>query len=168
MDKLIIIRSLPGGGKSFLANELRNSSIDPYNCSVHETDEKFMRYEAQDDGPDRWIYRFDPSKLGEYHQQNLTDAIHSMASGCPLVIVPNTNTTFMEMRPYIIAAHLLKYEVEIMEPSTEWRYDAQLCFAKNTHSVPLESIQRMRARWESTETCLAKMNNLIKTLQEFS
>jgi hypothetical protein len=38
--------------------------------------------------------------------------------------------------------------VEILEPETEWKYDAQELFKKNTHGLPMDAIQSMLQRLE--------------------
>jgi hypothetical protein len=56
-----------------------------------------------------------------------------------------------ECQAYCELAHSLKIEWEILEPQTKWRNDAQQCFEKNTHGVPLTTIERMLKDWESTK-----------------
>lgn len=167
--KLIILRSLPEAGKSTTAKLL--SDANPFDdTEIHSTDDFYMRY-VECHLPDdkfryEWKYVFDGSKLREYHFRNLCAAIESMTHGINLVIVDNTNTTFDEMKKYCIAAIILGYEIQLIEPETEWRYDVEECYKRNTHGVPLETIQKMRNRWETTEACYAKIEFLKNAIGE--
>lgn len=160
--KLIILRSLPGAGKTTTAKLL--SDGNPYDdTQIHSTDRFFMCYNIEDRD---WEYKFDGSKLGEYHESNLKNTIDSMCLGYSQVIVDNTNIRFVDFKSYVLAAIILGYEIELIEPETEWRYNVEECYKRNTHEVPLETIQKMRDRWETTETCYAKIEFLKNTIGE--
>ena len=40
-----------------------------------------------------------------------------------------------------------------------WKYNVAECFKRNSHNVPLTSIENMWSRWETTESCLAKIGD---------
>ena len=144
MNKLTLIRSIPGGGKTTLALKLAR--------------EKGGVCVAADD--------FFTDAIGEYHwNPSFVGTAHKYCIGVTFyhlfrdfdVFVHNTFTTWKEIEPYAEAAKAGGFELEIIEPSTEWRYDVNECFKRNSHRVPLEAIQRMRDRWESTESIVAKL-----------
>ena len=124
--KLVIIRGLPGSGKSTMAKTLALVGYRHF-----EADQYFER-----DG----AYRFDPEKLKEAHAWCLLQAKHCMLQGKDCV-VSNTFTKLWEMKPYIDLARALDAEIQIIVASGKW---------KNVHNVPEEVIERMRARWESS------------------
>ena len=141
MKKAIILRGLPGSGKSTIAAILAMgaaaSEKNPHSSSeVHSTDDYF--YEGDK-------YRFDPSKLGEYHSANLGAFIYSCKKGVPMVILDNTCTQHWEYEKYVEAAESHGYQVHIIAVGD---FDVDKCFERNTHGVPKESIQKMKERWE--------------------
>lgn len=131
--ELILMRGVSGSGKSTLAWTL----CPP--AQVFSTDDLFMV------GGE---YRFDPSKLGEYHAENQRRVEWAMQEQWPVVCVDNTNTQIWEMVPYVNLADTYGYHVRIVEANTPWRFDADVLAEKNTHGVPREAIKRMIARYE--------------------
>lgn len=136
MKKLILMRGLPGSGKSFLGKQLAKQAAD---TKIYSTDDLFMV---------NGEYRFNPAKLGKFHKENQLRVEHAMGKGISLIIVDNTNTQLWEMRPYIKMAKKFGYLIECVIPETAWAFDAEECAKKNTHGVPLDAIKRMLARFE--------------------
>jgi|TARA_R110000850_G_scaffold14075_4_gene45247 NEDD4-binding protein 2 len=135
-----ILRGLPGSGKSMIAKNLRDSHT---HARVFSTDRFFMV-----DGE----YQFDPSKLGEYHTQNLAQATHFMEKGKKyssdiLCIIDNTNTQHWEYEKYEEVAKENGFMVQVI--TVEWNInDIPLYAERNSHGVPEEAIYRMAERWE--------------------
>lgn len=153
--KLIVVRGIPSSGKSTLVDKiLRESYKDEYiyNVSIHSTDYFWMR-------PDG-TYDFNPKLLGQAHDWNFQECCLAIEHGFPVVIVDNTNTMYKEFSRYVEYAINNGYDVEIKEPETTWKFDVEECFKRNTHNVPKEAIQRMLDRWESTESCLEKIEKI--------
>ena len=126
----IILRAIPGSGKSTFASKLRQSAeAIGLTCAVHSSDEKFMV------GGE---YHFDIAKLGQYHRQNLYDFTVSMSNHINIVICDNTNVKASDYRPYIDIAKEAGYQTATVSfiPS-----DAQLHFSRNIHDVPIDVIQ---------------------------
>lgn len=158
--ELILIRSLPGAGKTFLANELRHNLEDENYCVAHfETDQLFYI-----DGK----YKWNPKYLKEYHRRTYMRAHDAMADGMThYVICSNTFTTFKEMQNYILAALIWNYNVVFMEPDTPWAWNVEECAKRNSHGVPLETIQKMKDRYEDTAQCEIKLTQLQLLLRKF-
>ncbi len=134
-----ILRGLVGTGKSMLAKNLRDSYT---NGAIFSTDNLFMV-----DGE----YQFDPSKLGEYHAENLRQATYFMKkrqnSSDAICVIDNTNTQHWEYEKYVEAAKEHGFRVQVI--SIDWdAKDIPLYAERNTHGVPVEAIQRMADRWE--------------------
>lgn len=136
MKKVIILRGIPGSGKSFYAKKLLEealfqmkdlSSVGMGICSADYYFEKSGEY------------KFDPSKLGEAHAECFRFFIDSLNHGNDLTIVDNTNTTALEIAPYIQGAMAFGYEYEIIYIHC----DVDVAFKRQTHDVPLNTMKRM-------------------------
>uniref|UniRef100_A0A915PQD5 Smr domain-containing protein n=1 Tax=Setaria digitata TaxID=48799 RepID=A0A915PQD5_9BILA len=144
---MIIMRGIPGSGKSSLASDL----VAGTNGAVFNTDKYFMQ---------NGIYQFDPAKLEEYHQKNWKDAKDAIQNGVKPVIIDNTNIFIAHMKPYVTLAVKNLYEIYFVEPETEWKKNAKECARRNAHSVPEEKISYMVECFEEVE-----LSDLIKPTQ---
>lgn len=124
MIELLLIRGLPGSGKTTMAKKY--AEVGYVHC---EADQYFER-----DG----VYKFDPAKLHAAHDDCLRRTVAAMDAGHP-VVVANTFTRRWEMGPYLKAAKKRGINVRIIEATGNW---------PNVHGVPEDAIERMRARWE--------------------
>jgi hypothetical protein len=122
MNKIIIIRGLPGSGKTTLAKELAIK----YGIHHHEAD----RYFTDSSG----VYRFDPVQIGAAHsccQRLVSRSLYQKG----ICIVANTFTTKREIDPYIEMADMYL----IINCNGEW---------ESVHAVPKATLEKMRNRWE--------------------
>ena len=130
---LIIMRGISGSGKSTLAKELGQNGI------IFSTDDFFMK---------NGKYMFDPKKIGEAHQWNLNRAIQAMQQEISPIVIDNTNTQAWEAKKYVEEGKKRGYKIEVREPNTPWKFDAEELAKRNTHGVPKASIEKMLNRWE--------------------
>lgn len=122
-----IVRGLPGSGKSLGANQL--------SCThMVSADFYFMR---------GMEYKFDPTKIGEAHAQCKRNFIYAitenMESAFGSIVVDNTNTTVLEMAPYVEIAMAFGYDVKIVE----FQCSVETSMKRNTHGVPESAIRYM-------------------------
>ena len=67
-----------------------------------------------------------------------------------------------------LKAQRLKYKVEILEPSTPWKFDCEELARRNVHGVPFIKILKMLGRYErdiTVESILA--SSLPATRQKY-
>ena len=152
IKQMIIVRGLPGSGKSLIAEQYKQKHKD--SCFVCATDEYWVR-------PDN-IYDFNILLLGNSHVWNRkrVEEILKREKKSPwdtLIVVDNTNVNFGEIRPYAVIAKKHKLPLLILEPKTKWRYDVAECFNRNTHGVPYATILKMYHNWEPTELVMSKL-----------
>jgi predicted kinase len=145
--KLVIVSGLPGSGKSTLAEKIGGK--------IFTTDDFFMV-----DGE----YRFDYKFISAAHKWNLGRAARAIFEGEALIVVPNTNLQDWELLPYVEVATDAGYEIEILEPKTKWKNDVQECANRNTHGVPLATIEKMAAKKETVKQMKESITNKLSRL----
>ena len=129
--KVIIVRGLPGSGKSTWT---QNNCPDAYVCSA----DKFFEREGE--------YKFNPSLLPHAHAACMGAFIEALREERPLVVVDNTNVTKIEIAPYISVAQAFGYEVEIIY--VQKKHSIQKLVERNIHKIPYRSVENMESRWE--------------------
>lgn len=139
---LILIRGLPGSGKSSLATSILKACLpnaEPTN-HIHSTDRFFLR---------KGVYTFDSSLLSDAHAWNQKNVDRKMSMGLKPIIVDNTNTQLWEMKSYLGMAVKHKYKIRVIDMSTRWSLNINELKKKNQHNVPKVNIENMLLRYES-------------------
>jgi len=134
---LYIMRGLPGSGKSTLSEHLGEGGV------ILASDDFFMV-----DGE----YRFDKDKLKEAHPWNWGRVENAMKQHISPIVADSTNVESWEMRPYVELALKYGYNIEIKEPQTPWKFNAEELAKRNTHGVPLHKIQESIEEWDHDPT----------------
>lgn len=137
----IVLRGLPGSGKSYLAQQLVEDSVqsDP-SSHIVSADDFFIR---------NGKYYYDRSRISEAHDSSQKLFCKRASSGYSPLIVDNTNTKYWEMACYLQMAIQYSYHIEIMEPTTPWRFNPIKLAQTNKHRVPLDRIQIMKENYET-------------------
>jgi predicted kinase len=128
MKKIILLRGLPGSGKSSLAKLMSNALT-----GFVEADMYFIQ---------NGEYKFDASKLRQAHAWCQNQVEKWMGPhGLDDIIVSNTFTQEWEMQPYFELAE--KYGYVIFSLVVENRHGG-----KNVHNVPEDKLEQMKNRFE--------------------
>ncbi|XP_039912793.1 NEDD4-binding protein 2-like 2 isoform X8 [Hirundo rustica] len=146
---LLILRGLPGSGKSTLSRALLGQSCDGV---VLSTDDYFRQ---------RYGYTYNAAQLGDAHEWNRKRAKQAMEQGKSPVIIDNTNTQAWEMKPYVEVALEKGYRVEFHEPDTWWKFDPEELEKRNKHGVTREKIAQMLERYEFQISIPIVMNSVV-------
>jgi adenylate kinase family enzyme len=147
MRRCVIVRGLPGSGKSTLSGKIYKDTLEGKEWpltdghgDIYSTDDYFMH---------NGEYTFNGRQLTKAHDWNRARVERAIDNEYDIVIVDNTNTQFWEMAAYIEYALDHDYVIEVVEPQTEWAFDPPELFKRNTHGVPMEAILKMKSRWDS-------------------
>ena len=132
---LIIIRGLPGAGKTTFGRFLSESIPGARQI---EADQFF-----EITGP----YRFDPKRIHDAHEWCRSETYFSMSKEVPVIIVSNTFTRNWEMAPYITLAQRFDYTYTVLTVESGMQSVNALA-QRNIHGVPVETITAMEGRWE--------------------
>lgn len=122
--QLILIRGVPGSGKSTMARIFEQAGYIHY-----ETDMWWVGKE------------FDPSKLSQAHCWCLEQTINNLRVGNSLV-VSNTFIRQWEIEPYIKYARQNDISFRVIEATGRYQ---------NVHGVPEEKVESMRAKFEQLD-----------------
>lgn len=144
--KLVLVRGLPGAGKSTLAEKIKKHFDDTY-CMApfcHEADKYWVR-------PDG-TYDFNPKNIGNAHEwcTNKAKDTVELDKDDPephaFTIVSNTFTTLKEMQPYL---DMVDSENVVVVHCTN-NYGS-------IHDVPSHTISKMEQRWQDTPSHLREI-----------
>ncbi|KAM4859954.1 uncharacterized protein RHO17_014837 [Thomomys bottae] len=145
---LILLRGLPGSGKTTLSRILLSQSRDGI---VFSTDDYFHHQDG---------YRYNVNQLGDAHDWNQNRAKQAIDQGRSPVIIDNTNTQAWEMKPYVEMAIGKGYRVEFHEPETWWKFDPEELEKRNKHGVSRQKIAQMLDRYEYQMSISIVMNSV--------
>ena len=138
--QLIILRGLPGSGKTTLAHTITKKNNGG---SIISTDDFFMTNEG---------YIYDPKKLHEAVHSAISNAELAMVNQESLIIIDNVNSRLWEAKLYIQNAIKYGYEITIVEPDTEWKNDVHILYQKNQHNIPIKYINYLKNQWDNNYT----------------
>lgn len=149
MKRVVIMRGLPGSGKSWYAKNIADAyRQEGEKVLIVSADDFFQKQMTSQTGEGYTIYEFNPFKLPEAHQDCFRRFLEALQKGVNIVIVDNTNIHRWEYASYSEATALAGYELSIIEYRAETIDDVKVCIRRNTHKVPAEYIAKMAIEFE--------------------
>ena len=139
---LIVMRGIPGSGKSTKAKELAGS-----NGVIHSTDDVIESQGNYNEFFKQMIASKDFTPLSRAHSTNLKNLFKSLKDGLSPVILDNTNIKQNEAKAAVKAAlelGLSDNSIKFVDIGTGG-LSAQELSKRNTHGVPLDKIEAMIA-----------------------
>lgn len=124
---VIILRGVPGSGKSTVAKKLAPAE------HICEADAYMVNKAGE--------YDFNPTRLGYCHDQCFEKFKSLLVLGTPLVVNANTNTQVKEFKAYVKLAESMGYNVTFL--IVENRHGNS-----SVHDVPDDKLQVMRDRFQ--------------------
>jgi predicted kinase len=158
-QQVVILRGIPGSGKSFIGKQIQHLLWEKYHilapiCSADLFFETTRGYE------------FDPKGLSSAHQRCRKQFLHALEAakassssaetetktktetGLSVILVDNTNTQKWEYDEYESEALANGFEVQIVQVKCPDLLTATRVAKRNSHGVPLDRVLAMFARWE--------------------
>ena len=138
---MVVLRGLPGSGKSSLARILAGNSDNITVCSADQYFETKNGYEFSKD---------DLGKAHEFCYDRCREALESNRSA----IVDNTNSRLSEYQKYLDLADEFDVEYQIIEVVCRDREQGRIFSERTTHMVPHRVIIQMMSRWETDDRAI--------------
>jgi predicted kinase len=127
-QELIIVRGVPGSGKSTIAQNLLKQKIQ--DCAHIEADDYFLNESG--------VYHYNKHLIQDAHNWCEKQTKQMLQHGWT-VIVANPFIKIWEMQPYFDMAKSLKLACRVIEAKGKFR---------NTHFVPNEVVVKMQNGYE--------------------
>lgn len=144
-QEMIIMRGIPGAGKSTKAKSLMAEGV------IHSTDDVIESMGDYRSFFENMIKENDFSNLHKAHSVNFKNAKESILKGLSPIIIDNTHIKANEAKNYVIEALKMGFDdsnIKIVDIGTNG-LTAEVLAERNTHGVPLDKIRGMIQSYES-------------------
>ncbi|EQC33207.1 hypothetical protein SDRG_09191 [Saprolegnia diclina VS20] len=138
--QVIILRGLPGSGKSTLSRRVLSMATAATASSV------LCSADLCFESPGGYYY--EKSKLGEAHDACKAAFMAALADKVAVIVVDNTHSQLWEYEAYVTGALEAAYAVTVLEVQCDDMAMAQRMMYRNSHGVSFDVIARMHQRWE--------------------
>lgn len=145
-QELIIVRGIPGSGKSTKSKTLVGEG------RIHSTDDVIEALGDYRKFFEVMIESKNFSALHKAHSTNFKNAVNSMKEGVSPVIIDNTNIKANEAKNYVVEALKMGFDdtnIRIVDIGTGNSTAIELA-ERNKHGVPLDKIESMIKAYHST------------------
>ena len=142
---VVILRGLPGSGKSFLCHCCSEQLNSPSKVAVCGADEYFMEGDS---------YRFKPALLPKAHSYCLSQFVNALSSEKELVVIDNTNSQLWEYQIYMYICEILGIKYQILEVPCPNLAIAEMYRSRNVHNIDPPAVAKILDRWEEDERAI--------------
>lgn len=175
----VVLRGLPGAGKSTTAKKLLEK-LGGTEDHIFSTDNFFIpitrklraggEYVSPEDEIKEYKDNWTRNNLAKAHRENLENFKRAVDNGVTPLILDNQNVRTRDFKSYAEYADKNGYEIRIKEPDSEWWKEyspylkdkkkfadkleefAKLLHEKTLHGVPLYTIKKNIERWQPNIT----------------
>ncbi|GMI99986.1 hypothetical protein HRI_003667900 [Hibiscus trionum] len=172
---VIILRGLPGSGKSYLAKMLRDLEVENGGDAprIHSMDDYFMTEVEKDEETEVskssssvrskkrvkktvMEYCYEPEMEEAYRESMLKAFKRTLEDGIfSFVIVDDRNLRVADFAQFWAIGKRSGYEVYVLEATYK---DPAGCAARNVHGFTLDGIQQMAEQWEEAPSLYIQLN----------
>ncbi|XP_010459297.1 PREDICTED: YLP motif-containing protein 1-like isoform X3 [Camelina sativa] len=171
---VIILRGLPGSGKSYLAKLLRDIEVENGGSAprIHSMDDYFMTEVEKVEESDSTSsssgrskrpsvkmvmeYCYEPEMEEAYRSSMLKAFKRTLEDGTfSFVIVDDRNLRVADFAQFWATAKRSGYEAYILEATYK---DPTGCAARNVHGITLDQVQQMAQQWEEAPSLYMQLD----------
>jgi len=135
---MIILRGLPGSGKTTLARTFANN-----NDEIYSTHDYFL---------ENGKFKFQRNLLRYAHWWNQERVLDAAKKNKELIIINNINIKRWESKPYVKIGLEYGYDIIFYETNNSWSKIPEECKKRDFHGTPLKVIKKMATKWEDNFT----------------
>lgn len=136
--QIIILRGVPGAGKSTLAQQIiADARAEGEKAVAFSSDDYFTTPAGE--------YRFDSTQLPQAHADCFRRFLEFLREGNGIAIVDNTNTRIFEVSPYVLAGKAYGFEIKIIRLVC----DLNVAAARTPRGATLRMVKEMNDRMEA-------------------
>lgn len=138
MRQVIVLRGVPGVGKSTLAQQIIADAGTKGEKAVAFSSDDYFTTPAGE-------YCFDSAQLSQAHANCFRRFLEFLQKGSGIAIVDNTNTRIFEMSPYVLAGKAYGFEVKIVRLVC----DPNVAAARTPRGATPQMVKEMNDRMEA-------------------
>ena len=139
---VVILRGLPGSGKSFIAHNCSEFHQESSKVAICAADDYFMEGDS---------YRFNPDLLPKAHSYCLNQFLIALSSKKELIVLDNTNSKLWEYQIYNYLCKILGCTCHVLEVCCPNATVAEMYRSRNVHNIDPTATMRIFQRWDKDE-----------------